>query len=196
VLSYNVCLHVCRTSTYEKYSCSHSSTTYTWRDKEKRLVRIPAFQFIQLVQKWIMGKISDPAVFPTDITTSSYDANMGTPVQTSPTTSKAPLSSHAGYSWSGTRSQFPEKFQEEVRNIYRQMMRCYAHIYHGHWVNPFWHLDAYKVLNTCFISYANVGIAHSLITEKDMLPMRPLIDLWRAQGLLKDDTKPKQQIET
>jgi len=63
------------------------------------------------------------------------------------------------------------------------MMRCYAHIYHAHWLE-FWHLGAYKELNTCFIHFANVGRLFGLLTDKDLEPMGPLIDIWLEKGWL------------
>ena len=67
------------------------------------------------------------------------------------------------------------------------MMRCYAHLYHGHWLDPFWHLNAYKELNTCFIHFVSVGKLFGLLAEKEMEPMMPLIELWTAKGLLPDE---------
>jgi len=64
------------------------------------------------------------------------------------------------------------------------MMRCYAHLYHGHWLTPFWDVNAYKELNTCFIHFVNVGKLFALIGDKEMEPMQPLIDLWVSKGLL------------
>ena len=49
-----------------------------------------------------------------------------------------PLSVLAGKDWLGKSSGFPENFETDVKSIYRQMMRCYAHLYHGHWLDPFW----------------------------------------------------------
>lgn len=64
------------------------------------------------------------------------------------------------------------------------MMRCYAHIYHGHWLDPFWHINAYKELNTCFIHFINVGKVFGLLGDKETEPMQPLIEIWTAKGLL------------
>jgi len=73
------------------------------------------------------------------------------------------------------------------------MMRCYAHIYHGHWLEPFWNVNAYKELNTCFIHFVNVGKLFGLIGDKEMEPMQSLIELWLAKGLL---PQPQQQQAT
>jgi hypothetical protein len=157
--------------------------TYTWLDNNKRPIKIPAYQYIQLVQKWIVGKISDPNLFPTD--TSNLSALSYTPA------SNAAM----GKEWLGKASGFPENFEQDIRSIYRQMMRCYAHLYHGHWMNPFWDLNAYKELNTCFIHFVNVGRLFNLIGDKDMEPMQPLIELWIGKQLLPPSQRhtPMQQ---
>lgn len=62
-------------------------------------------------------------------------------------------------------------------------MRCYAHVYHSHWLE-FWHLGAYKELNTCFIHFVNVGRLFGLLNDKELEPMGPLIDIWLEKGWL------------
>ncbi len=169
--------------------------TYTWLDNNKNPIRIPAFQYINLVQKWIMGKISDQTLFPTDTSFSNPSAYVSggtgtstpgtsTPIPAGPTNLNAPLSALVGRDWLGKSSGFPENFESDIKSIYRQMMRCYAHLYHGHWIEPFWHINAYKELNTCFIHFINVGKLFNLLGDKEMEPMLPLIELWVAKGLL------------
>jgi hypothetical protein len=166
--------------------------TYTWLDNNKRPIKIPAHQYIQLVQKWIVGKINDPNIFPTDMISGANQFASGglatsganTPIAAGPTSINAPLSSLSGREWLGKGAGFPESFETDIRSIYRQMMRCYAHIYHGHWLEPFWHINAYKELNTCFIHFINVGKVFGLLGDKEMEPMQPLIDIWTAKGLL------------
>lgn len=169
---------------------SASGHTYTWLDNNKKPIKIPAIQYINLVQKWISGKITDPSIFPTDTSpiSSSYASGSltpsGTPTPLGPTSLNAPLGQLAGRDWLGKSSGFPETFESDIKSIYRQMMRCYAHIYHGHWLDPFWHAGAYKELNTCFVHFVNVGKLFNLITDKEIEPMQPLVDLWLGKGLL------------
>jgi hypothetical protein len=181
---------------------SASGHTYTWLDNNKKPIKIPAIQYINLVQKWIVGKINDPTIFPTDTTSPSFSATTAaaypsgsltpssTPQPLGPTNLNAPLSQLAGRDWLGKSSGFPETFEGDIKSIYRQMMRCYAHIYHGHWLDPFWNVNAYKELNTCFIHFINVGKLFGLLGDKEIEPMQPLIDLWFAKGLL---PPPQQQ---
>jgi hypothetical protein len=102
------------------------------------------------------------------------------------------LSQLAGRDWLGKSSGFPENFEADIKSIYRQMMRCYAHIYHGHWLEPFWHVNAWRELNTCFIHFINVGKLYNLLGDKEVEPMQPLIDLWLSKGLLSSPS-PAQQ---
>lgn len=174
--------------------------TYTWLDNNKRPIKIPAHQYIQLVQKWIVGKINDSNIFPTESTAQTaaqYTSgglstpNANTPIPLGPTSINAPLSSLSGRDWMGKASGFPESFETDVRSIYRQMMRCYAHIYHGHWLEPFWHINAYKELNTCFIHFVNVGKLFGLLGDKETEPMQALIDIWTTKGLLPAPPAPQ-----
>ncbi|KAH8628965.1 hypothetical protein IG631_16222 [Alternaria alternata] len=180
---------------------SASGHTYTWLDNNKKPIKIPAIQYINLVQKWIVGKINDPNIFPTDTTAisigaSTYASGSMTPTSTPqplpPSNSNAPLSQLAGREWLGKSSGFPETFEGDIKSIYRQMMRCYAHIYHGHWLDPFWNVSAYKELNTCFIHFINVGKLFNLIGDKEIEPMQPLVDLWAEKGLLPPITAAKE----
>ncbi|KAH6615339.1 protein kinase-like protein activator [Boeremia exigua] len=162
---------------------SASGHTYTWLDNNKKPIKIPAIQYINLVQKWIVGKINDPSIFPTDTTPMILNPSSGNPASPS-----------SGQNWLGKSSGFPETFEGDIKSIYRQMMRCYAHIYHGHWLEPFWNVNAYKELNTCFIHFINVGRLYGLIGDKEIEPMQPLIDLWTEKGLLPAPTQPGAQI--
>ena len=141
-----------------------------------------------------VGKINDPNIFPTDTTSvtlaaPTYASGSLTPGTQTPqplgaTNLNAPLNQLAGREWLGKSSGFPETFESDIKSIYRQMMRCYAHIYHGHWLEPFWNVNAYKELNTCFIHFINVGRLFNLIGDKEIEPMQPLIELWTEKGLL------------
>ena len=48
----------------------------------------------------------------------------------------------------------------------------------------FWHLGAYKELNTCFIHFVNVGRLFGLIGDRELEPMMPLVDIWLEKGWL------------
>ncbi|GAB7348593.1 hypothetical protein MBLNU459_g6977t1 [Dothideomycetes sp. NU459] len=164
----NTGVSICNQHTCPAMAAGH--TTYTWLDGNKQSVRVPANQYISYVQKWIAGKITDQSLFPTDTFSNSL-----------PSITQG--QDNASQTWLGKSSNFPPHFATEIRNIYRQMLRCYAHIYHSHWLE-FWHLGAYKELNTCFIHFVNVGRLFGLLGEKELEPMGPLIDIWVEKGWL------------
>ena len=123
------------------------------------------------IQTWVSGKITDQSLFPTDSFTS---------VPPAPTPAQQALDPNY---WLGKPSGFPQRFETEIRNMYKQMFRCYAHLYWQHWLF-YWDTNAHRELNTCFVHFINVGRMFNLITEKDTEPMQPLIDLWVRTGAL------------
>jgi len=169
-------LPICNTNTCQSMTAG-PNTNYTWLDNQKNAVRVPAPQYIAYVQRWITGKVADPSIFPTDTFTSAP------PSLTAQQSNSSNSLNASTDTWIGKPSGFPSNFPNEIRNIYRQMFRCYAHIYHAHWLE-FWHLGAYKELNTCFIHFVNVGRLFALLGDKDLEPMGPLIDIWLEKGWL------------
>ena len=85
--------------------------------------------------------------------------------------------------WLGKTSGFPQRFETEIKNMYKQMFRCYAHLYWEHWLF-FWNTSTHRDLNTCFIHFVNVGRLYDLFTDKDVEPMQPLIDSWVKSAML------------
>lgn len=83
--------------------------------------------------------------------------------------------------WIGKASGFPSTFYRDCQGIMKQMFRCYAHLYHGHWENPFWHLNKHEMLNTCFVHFVTVAKYYRLVADKEMEPMQPLIDIYIKQ---------------
>ena len=188
-------------STHE--SVSNRSHTYTWLNHAKEPVKVPAQQYISLVQRWIVGKLSDNKTFPTDpltnasssfpITSPSPSTAMS-PIPTGPTSLTAPLSELSGHDWVGKATGFPENFFTDCKTIFRQIFRVYAHVYHSHWVDPFWHIhnsnppsSGWTDLNSCFVHFVTVAKLFGLLTEKDLEPMQPLVDIWIANGSIPPD---------
>lgn len=176
--------------------------TYTWLDNNKEPVSVSAFQYIGLVQRWMNGKIHEPKAFPTDtpITTSTSFASGGLsspttekPIAVGPTSLNDPLSKLAGRDWFGKSTGFPETFFHDCRTCFRQMFRVYAHLYHSHWIDPFWHLSSgsnsqgWTDLNSCFVHFCTVAKLYGLLSDKDAEPMQPLIDIWIANGSIPAD---------
>ncbi|KAL8839405.1 MAG: hypothetical protein Q9170_001744 [Blastenia crenularia] len=169
--------------------------TYTWLNTDRTPVRVPASQYIMLVQRWIVGKIQDPTAFPTDSpfgsSTSSFEASYPTPnvpgaqrpIPAGPTTLTRTLSDLSGRSWFGKSAGFPESFLGDVRTAWRQMFRIYAHLYHAHFIEPYWHLKhSCNDLNSAFSFFASVGKLYGLLKDHDLEPMQPLINVWVANG--------------
>ena len=145
--------------------------------------------------------MDDPKAFPTDNITGSSTiyasgslntANANTPIPAGPTTSTAPLSQLAGRNWLGKSAGFPESFYSDIKTCFRQIFRLYAHLYHSHWVEPFWHLSGtsnsgYTDLNSCFVHFITVAKLFGLLSDKDTEPMQPLVDIWTANGSIPAD---------
>jgi MOB kinase activator 1 len=141
-----------------------ASTTYTWIDTKGNPINLPAPTYIKHIQTWVAGKIQDQALFPTDNFTTAPPLPRQGEIPDDP--------NH----WVGKTSGFPQRFETEIKNMYKQMFRCYAHLY--------WDLSAHRELNTCFIHFVNVGRLFNLLNDKDMEPMGPLVDLWVNSGVL------------
>ena len=185
------------------------SHTYTWLNNDKVPIKVPACQYISLVQRWIVGKIHDPKAFPTDNpsgspanTASTYASGRintpgsNTPIPAGPTNLSTPLSTLSGTitrDWLGKSAGFPESFFADCKTSFRQIFRLYAHLYHSHWIDPFWHMtngtnsNGWTDLNSCFVHYISVAKLFGLLSDKDMEPMQSLIDLWIQNGSIPED---------
>ncbi|KAL9117808.1 MAG: hypothetical protein Q9187_005653, partial [Circinaria calcarea] len=179
------------------------SHTYTWLDSHKNPVKVPAAQYINLVQRWIVGKLSDPRAFPVDPVTSSpaIFASSGTntpgsttPIPMGPTTLTTPLSTLSGRDWVGKNAGFPESFFNDTKTIFRQLFRVYAHLYHAHWIDPFWHMSTegasaygWTDLNSSFAHFITFAKLFGMLSDKDTEPMQPLIDIWIVNGTIPAD---------
>ena len=161
-----------------KHANSLSRQDYTWIDQQRKPMPLPAPTYIKHIQTWVGGKVLDPSLFPMDPFTSAPSIP-----------SAAQAASDPNY-WLGKPSGFPQRFESEIKNMYKQMFRCYAHLYWQHWL-AFWDLNCYRELNTCFVHFINVARLYNLLGEKDMEPMQPLVDVWVKQGVLPKVEKPE-----
>ncbi|KAF2159096.1 hypothetical protein M409DRAFT_71225 [Zasmidium cellare ATCC 36951] len=148
---------------------SAGSTTYSWMDTNRNPINLPAPTYVKHIQTWVAGKIFDDTLFPT------------LTFQTPPTLPNPQQVSSDPNHWLGKTSGFPQRFESEIKNMYKQMFRCYAHLYWSHWLD-FWNLGAHRELNTCFVHFVNVGRIFGLLSDRDTEPMQPLIDLWIRKG--------------
>jgi len=157
---------------------SAGSQDYTWIDQQRKPMPLPAPTYIKHIQTWVGGKVLDPSLFPMD------------PFTSAPSIPSAAQAAADPNYWLGKPSGFPQRFESEIKNMYKQMFRCYAHLYWQHWL-AFWDLNCYRELNTCFVHFINVARLYNLLSEKDAEPMQPLVDLWVKQGVLPKVEKPE-----
>ena len=161
-----------------------SSLVYSWLDNKKEPLDISAHDYMVMVLRWINSKIHDPKAFPTDPIARSA---------TGSATSQAPSSTSANRDWIGKNAGFPETFNHDVRSCFRHIFRIYAHLYHSHWIEPFWHLsgknnaEGWTDLNSCFVHFCSVSKLYGLLSDEDAKPMQPLIDIWVANGSIPAD---------
>ncbi|KAG5361818.1 CBK1 kinase activator protein [Yarrowia sp. C11] len=77
---------------------------------------------------------------------------------------------------------FPPHFSSILKNIFRQMFRVFAHVYHNHF-DKFCHLGIQSHWNSLFTHFIGFVINFDLIDEKEREPLQPLIDSLEAQGM-------------
>ncbi len=136
------------------------------------------------MQRWISGKVDDVNIFPTDSNGVSFAHNSSIT-----TTPLSQLSNPGDRDWVGKRSGFPENFVEVCQTIFRQMFRVYAHLYWAHFIDPFYHLNLEKQLNSCFSHFVLTACALDMLKPQELEPMQPLIDLWAANGTFPPGSK-------
>lgn len=147
---------------------------YTWIDTQKNPIHLPAPQYMSNIEIWILGKIQDQSLFPTDNFTSAPPLPSAAML--------AEMANDPNY-WPGKLSGFPQRFPTECKNMYKQMFRCYAHMFWSHYLD-FYHLHSDKTLITSFLHFINVGRQYDLLTDKDCEPMAPLIAIFEKNGWL------------
>jgi hypothetical protein len=187
-----------------------SNHSFTWLNSRKEPVEVPAHEYISLMQRWISGKIDNTNIFPTDPNGVSFAHNPGppaigsdgfasgglntpgsnTPIAAGPTSLNTSLSQLAGTGdWTGKSSGFPVEFVDVCQTIFRQMFRVYAHLYWAHFVEPFYHLNIEKSLNSCFSHFILTATEIDMLKPHELEPMQPLIDLWAASGTFPKESK-------
>ncbi len=187
ILPSNVCGHVSNQWSLPclffllTLSRNHS---FTWQNARREPVELPAYEYMTLMQRWISGKIDDTKIFPTEASGVSFAYN--------PNFSTTPLSQLTNpgeRDWVGKRSGFPENFVDVCQTIFRQMFRVYAHLYWAHFLDPFYHLNLEKQLNSCFSHFILTATALEMLKPHEIEPMQPLIDLWAANGTFPPGSK-------
>lgn len=166
--------------TLQTSNMSFSNHSYTWLNSRFEPIELPAYEYITLMQRWISGKVDDTKIFPTEASGVSFAHNpqiTTTGLLTGPD------------EWVGKRSGFPRDFFSICQTIFLQMFRVYAHLYWAHYVEPFYHLNLEKQLNSCFSHFVLTATALDLLKPQELEPMQPLIDLWAANGTFPPESK-------
>ncbi|KAJ0163204.1 Maintenance of ploidy protein mob2 [Colletotrichum tanaceti] len=174
---------ICNATTCPRMSAG-GNHSFTWLNSRREPVELPAFEYMTLMQRWISGKIDDTNIFPTDPSGVSYAHN---PAIT--TTPLSQLTNPGEPDWIGKRSGFPQNFIDVCQTIFRQMFRVYSHLYWAHFVEPFYHLNLEKSLNSCFSHFILTATALDMLKPHELEPMQPLIDLWAANGTFPPESK-------
>ncbi|KAK2020346.1 Mob1/phocein family protein [Colletotrichum eremochloae] len=174
---------ICNATTCPRMSAG-ANHSFTWLNSRREPVELPAFEYMTLMQRWISGKIDDTNIFPTDPSGVSYAHN---PAIT--TTPLSQLTNPGEPDWIGKRSGFPQNFVDVCQTIFRQMFRVYSHLYWAHFVEPFYHLNLEKSLNSCFSHFILTATALDMLKPHELEPMQPLIDLWAANGTFPPESK-------
>ncbi|KAM3073089.1 hypothetical protein ACMFMG_008807 [Clarireedia jacksonii] len=200
---------ICNPQTCPRMSAG-ANHSFTWLNSRKEPVEVPAHEYISLMQRWISGKIDNTQIFPTDPAGVSYSHNSGgpeiagstyasgglntpgsnTPIPAGPTSLTTSLSQLAGPGdWVGKSSGFPVEFVDVCQTIFRQMFRVYAHLYWAHFIDPFYHLNLDKHMNSCFSHFVLTATEIDMLKPQELEPMQPLIDLWAANGTFPPESR-------
>ncbi|SPQ18647.1 e6a588a8-60b2-41cc-ad44-8dddd0447b39 [Thermothielavioides terrestris] len=170
---------ICNATTCPRMSAGPNQS-YTWLNKNFEPTEVAAVDYIALMQRWISAKIDDLSIFPTDPAGVSFAHN--------PSIANTALLSGPD-EWIGKRSGFPKQFAGTCQGIFLQMFRVYVHLYWAHFVEPFYHLNLEKQLNSCFSHFLLTATALDMLKPKDLEPMQALIDLWAANGTFPPESK-------
>ncbi|TPX51452.1 hypothetical protein SeMB42_g00786 [Synchytrium endobioticum] len=77
--------------------------------------------------------------------------------------------------------KFPPDFLNTLRNIFRQLFRVVAHIFHAHY-EKILHVSAEGHLNTLFAHFICFGREFDLLDKKDLAPMLEFMNELEAAG--------------
>ncbi|KAJ2899305.1 Maintenance of ploidy protein mob2 [Zalerion maritima] len=172
---------ICNSNTCPRMSAGMNHS-FTWLNARDEPVELPAHEYMALMQRWISGKIDDTNIFPTDASGVSFAHNPQITTQTTP-------ASGGSGDWVGRSSGFPQRFLKVCSSIFRQIFRVYAHLYWAHFIEPFYHLNLEKQLNSCFSHFVLTATALDMVQAQELEPMQPLIDLWAANGTFPPESK-------
>jgi len=164
---------------------------YTWLDAQKKPMRLPAPTYIEYVLQWISNRINDESIFPTKAN-GTTTATAATPSAMLPNSAPRSSGGSSNESWLGKDGGFPQQFEQTCRGIYKQMFRVFAHIYHTHF-DKILHMSLEAHFNSLFVHFIHFSRTFSLLDQRDIEPLRALIDNFEEQGLFKDGSTSRAQ---
>jgi MOB kinase activator 1 len=145
---------------------------YQWQGQQGKPVSLAAPTYIDSVMSSIQNLLNDENVFPTK--SSEYFLFPSDKVETDATLDQA----------------FHPSFPATVKNIYRQLLRVFAHIYHAHYAQVL-HLRSEPHFNSLFAHFLAFGTEYELLEPKDIKgdPNAPvgvglLWERWKEKGIL------------
>ncbi|PNY25628.1 Uncharacterized protein TCAP_04424 [Tolypocladium capitatum] len=171
---------ICNSSTCPKMSAGKNHS-YTWLNRNHQPVELPAHEYMTLMQRWISGKIDDVSMFPTDPSGVSYAHH--------PEYSNDVLLQNDNENWLGVRSGFLNQLAGTCQLIFRQIFRVYTHLYWDHFIDPFYHLNLEKQLNSCFSHFILTATTLDMLQPDELEPMQYLVDLWAANGTFPPESR-------
>lgn len=69
------------------------------------------------------------------------------------------------------------------------MFRIYAHLYWNHFIDPFYHLDLEKQLNSCFSYFLQTATSFDMLQRHELEPMQDLVNVWAVDGFFPVESK-------
>ncbi|KAA8894851.1 Mob1/phocein [Sphaerosporella brunnea] len=87
---------------------------------------------------------------------------------------------------------FPQSFEQTCKGIYKQMFRIFAHIYHTHF-DKILHMSLEAHFNSLFVHFIHFSRTFNLLEQRDLEPLRALIENFEEQGLFKDGSSSRAQ---
>ncbi|KAF8536485.1 Mob1/phocein [Trichophaea hybrida] len=169
---------------------------YTWLDANKKPMRLPAPTYIEYVLQWISNRINDETLFPTKAS-GTTTATTATPSAMLPgNTGRVGVVGAIGgastETWVGKEGGFPQVFEQTCKGIYKQMFRVFAHIYHTHF-DKILHMSLEAHFNSLFVHFIHFSRTFNMLDQRDVEPLRALIENFEEQGLFKDSSSSRAQ---
>jgi hypothetical protein len=183
-------LSVILTCVWREQLGNNNRFEYWWMDAQKKTSRVPAPQYIDFVMSWIQAQVHDENTFPTKDGKSKERKKERVFFMENPFLSSLALglvTHHKTNSFLFNPTmlgrEFPAKFQDVVRSIFKQLIRVFAHLYHSHY-DKMLSLCQESHFNSLFAHFVSFGREFDLLDKKDIDPLQELIDIMDSNRIL------------